>query len=648
MTRTMDSLYQAIPKSIPANINFRTQLHSYLVRDDKAKIDFLARCFVDPRIMFNSCFWCPATESNAISPNVPFILYPHQETAVLEMKKAIDFGYDIVADKSRKEGATFIVCGLGMVYWLLKPGFKMLWGSRVEDLVDKGSNIIDGVVVGDEASLFYKLLYLYANLPLYLQPRYQKSHMAFQNLENEAAHSGKATSIAFGKASRAMVIMVDELAAIEPRIAQTLIENIPDVSNCCIFNSTQGDWGSAHPYAKMLVAKKTKTVVLDYTSNPTKNPGLYDSPESGKLRILDIDYYRKRYPGKFDQIENDSIISIDEVKDTYPFIVDGGIETFHRERSPWLDAEYKRPGRTRRGMAQNVLRIPAGSSDLFFRYDLLEHLRDGVKSPLYHGNIEYQIENGEVANPVFAPGGSKSNLSWWDNLPSRRPNQNHNYAVGCDLSKGTGSSNSVAAVVDVNENELVGLLVTPYHRLEQFAELVVALCEWIGGVERPLLSWETNGATDFSARIDELGYYNLWDNGKKGYGWRSSGGPQGTKIELLNSFEAALFESLKEKTEFNYLRIYDAQTIIEMGQYVFFEGRVDVGPATMQTESSGAKSAHGDRVIGVAIACLCAKQQTPGKRDQMYMADEGSFMDRKARKEQLDNKNNKNNKKWWI
>jgi hypothetical protein len=648
ISKNPDTLFKAIPQNLQENLKFRMDLHSYLVGDEKAKIDFYAKAFIDPRIFFNACLWVPSPKQGSISPKVPFILYPHQERAVTKFKDAIETGYDVLADKSRDEGATFLVCGMGLLYWLIEPMFQMLLGSRVEDLVDRATGIKNGFVVGFERCLFYKLLFMLNELPLYAKPEFDKSHMILQNLENGACFQGETTNAGFGKGARGRVIMVDEAAQIEPKLAQKIFENIADTSSCVILNSTQGDWGEAHPYAKALRQDTTQKVILDWTENPRKNKGLYESPKSGIVRILDLAYYKRLFPQRFNHLREGEDVEVQAVAGTYPFVADGGVSNFHCKRSPWFDNYCERPNVTPRSVAQNVLRVPAGSTDMFFRYDLLENLREQVKAPNYEGKIDYELENGMVDWAKFVPGGANSNFSWWGQLPNKRPDQSHNYVVGCDISRGTGASNSVAAVVDVNESKLVGLLVTPYHRQEQFAELVVALCEWIGGVERPLLNWETNGASDFAARIDELGYYHLWDDGKKGHGWRSSGGPQGSKIELLNSYESALFEGQKETTEFDCLYIYDEQLVNEMAQYVFFEGRVDVGPATMQTESSGAKAAHGDRVIGVAIATLTAKQQTIGRRDQYTLVEEGSFFDRKQRRDRADAKRKRQSKEWYI
>ena len=280
LSKTTERLFKAIPKTVAKNIQFRISLHTYLVKDEKAKNDFLAKCFIDPRIFFNTCLWVPAPRQDAANTKVPFILYPKQEEAVLKFKAAIDGGYDIIADKSRDEGATFLNIGLGVLYFLIQDYFRMLMGSRVENLVDKATGIRKGMVVGFERCLFYKLLFLINELPEYLKPNIDKSHMFLQNLDNGSAFEGETTNAGFGKGSRARVILVDEAAQIDPTLAQLIFENIMATSNCCILNSTQGPWGSAHPYDKILKLNKTKIVILDWADNPIKNPGMYSTPKN--------------------------------------------------------------------------------------------------------------------------------------------------------------------------------------------------------------------------------------------------------------------------------------------------------------------------------------------------------------------------------
>ena len=60
---------------------------------------------------------------------------------------------------------------------------------------------------------------------------------------------------------------------------------------------------------------------------------------------------------------------------------------------------------------------------------------------------------------------------------------------------------------------------------------------------------------------------------------------------------------------FPYLIIHDLQTVRELRDYIFLGDRVDVGLSSQVTETSGAKYAHGDRVISTALAMLAMKEQ---------------------------------------
>ncbi|GAG84210.1 unnamed protein product, partial [marine sediment metagenome] len=302
-------------------------------------------------------------------------------------------------------------------------------------------------------------------------------------------------------------------------------------------------------YSKLMNEHKDKVVELSFYDNPEQGAGRYTSPEDGKVLIKDVEYYRKTYSGVFDNIKSDTVYSIAGLPKCFSFIADGNISNFGCDRTAWLDKFEKDKAITPRGKSQNLLMIDSGSTDMFFQFGLLEKLRDKTCKPYYEGDIGYTLDGkGYVYDTWFENGGQNSILSWWGVLKNARPFQGHNYVVGCDISKGTSTTNSVAAVLNVNTNEIEGLLVTPYLSMTDFAEKSVALCEWVGGNNSPLLIWEENGAPDFLKRVDELGYYNMFvkedKSGKKNksgnkYGWRSTSGPNGTKLEVMNGLDSA-------------------------------------------------------------------------------------------------------------
>lgn len=646
----------AVPKDIHDNIVFRKDLHGFLYTDKEAAANYLALSFLDPVIFFNASLW--TFNSQLRHKHLPFVLWPHQEIAIRSIKHAIENDTDVFFKKSRKQGATYIILGILLLYFLINPDERFCMGSRKESLVDDGSEIKDGQLIGSEETLFYKLLYMFNTLPKYLQPPIYKKHLFMQNLANGAAFKGEATNIGFGKAFRSRVTLVDEAAQIDPKEAAWIIENLADTSPTSIFNSTAGPWGEAHPYSKLMLEHPDKVIELSFYDNPEQGAGRYTSPEDGKVLIKDVEYYKKTYPEEFRNIDANIVYNITDLSNVFRFYADGNISNFGCDRTAWLDEFERNKAVTPRGKAQNLLMVDSGSTETFFQLSLLNKLREKTREPYYRGDIGYTLDNdGYVYDTWFENGGQNSILSWWGELKNGRPFQGHNYVVGCDISKGTGTTNSVAAVLNVNTNEIEGLLVTPYLTISDFAEKCVALCEWIGGDNPPLLIWEENGASDFLKRLNELDYYNLFikedKSGKKiksgnKYGWRSTSGPNGTKLEALNGLDSALHEGLKENPRFSPLKLYDEQTINEMKGYVWFEGRVDIGPVTMQTETSGAKASHGDRVIAVAVANYGKRQQQPGTGRETKFYSENSWMSRKEAKEKKDEKQKNSGKQWWL
>jgi hypothetical protein len=378
---------------------------------------------------------------------------------------------------------------------------------------------------------------------------------------------------------------------------------------------------------------------------------LYYSPKKDIIEIIDSEYYKNTIPEIFEYGESSEDtfshilfgkgfpfrININNLPEQYHrwFQVDGGERTYGMPRSVWFDKEEKR-GRSKTDICQNILRIPQGSADQFFDNETVQKIKSRfVREADTTGDVTFDIIDKKVRNCKFEVGRRNAPFKWWGSLPKGRPDQKHNYVVACDISRGTGASNSVLAVLDVNASELVGLYANPYTDVSEFAELAVAACEWVGGMNKPFLIWEANGPGDtFWARVRKLGYWYFYrkaDESKitrkktKSPGWRSTPGENGTKLAQLGILDAALYESLKEEKMFQYLIIHDAQLCNELLDYMFLGDRVDVGLSSQALESSGARAAHGDRVIAVAMAVLGCKEQVRANYRKMRRPPVGSF-----------------------
>ncbi|KKM49560.1 hypothetical protein LCGC14_1556780, partial [marine sediment metagenome] len=496
----------------------------------------------------------------------------------------------------------------------------------------------DGRLVGPHQTLFHKIMYGICNLPAWVNIPISKKNCFLQNLDNASMIEGESTNESFGAGNRATAVLVDEVARIEPDVAQYIIDNIQDTSPCCIYNSTHFRWGSGHPYAKLLRSNRIHTVTLGFEDNPEKNQGLYLSPVEDFIEIIDIGYYRQICPSVFNEIEPKRPFSYTEYKDKVEnlptgvyeqckdikFIADGGEANFKRERSIWYDYQESR-GRSRTDIAQNILRISQGSADMFFDEATIHRIRSVYEcEPDYIGEIKFNNYGGKLKSIRFESTGIKQNLKWWGQLNFVQhkgmaigyPDTRHNYIVACDISRGTGASNSVMCITDVNKKELIGVYANPFIDVTDFAELAVATCKWLGDA---YLIWEANGPGDtFDKRVARLGYNKVYINvnerritrrRSQNKGWRSTPGVNGSKMDMLNHLDAALTESLKDERHYRYITVHDKALINEIEDYIFMPGRVDVDLSNSITDESGARYAHGDRVIGLGMCVLALNEQ---------------------------------------
>lgn len=329
------------------------------------------------------------------------------------------------------------------------------------------------------------------------------------------------------------------------------------------------------------------------------------------------------------------VIKLDNLPDKYKdlFVGDGGEANFNRDRSVWYDEQEAR-GRSKTDLAQNILRIPQGSADQFFDEGTIQKIRSIYKKPCdCKGKLKFDIFNGVISNIRFLPGERGHNIKWWGRLSdNQNPDITHNYIVSCDISRGTGASNSVLAICDVNQRELVGLYANPFIDVPDFAELAVAVCKWLGGA---YLIWEANGPGDtFDKTIWKLGYNKVYINVNErkitrkrtqNRGWRSTPGPNGSKLAMLDHLDSALVESLKPERYYRYIIIHDEALINELEDYMFMPGRIDANLSSMVTDESGAKYAHGDRVIAVGLAVLAMTEARPADLKKKRIPPTGSF-----------------------
>ena len=512
--------------------------------------------------------------------NVPFILWPVQEQAGRQVWTAIDQGGDVLIDKSRDMGATWLCLAAMAWFWLYVPETPMLIASRKEEYVDGR---------GNPDTLFWKLDYLIGNLPGWMRPKIDRRHMHMANLDNGSVIDGESTNADLGRGGRRKAILLDEFAAVDNG-AEILVATA-DTAPCRIFNSTPKGMGNA--FANVRFSGKVPVITLHWADHPAKGAG------------------KRLEPGP-----------------------DGKKQW----TSPWYEAECARRT-SRKEIAENLDIDYLGSGESFFDLDVLQRLRSGggLRLPLARGELKFRVITEaegrayRVEGLEWAPEGDRRRLALWcplapDAVGRLRPRQDRNYVLFCDIAHGTGASNSVIKVADVAAREEVGSFVcadTPPHEL---ARQAVAMALWFGGQSPAILGWEANGPGGiFGLEVYRLGYAFVLGNINTGIPWN----PEDDKIGWHSSRErkSLLLGDLRRAWARDDLITHDVEVIQEAEQYIYYASGA-IGPSGLIEEAEGARAAHGDRVIAEAGLILCMGEQARA-RPTPIVAPTGSFAQRR-------------------
>ena len=629
---TPEGFFASIPQNVAENIAFRMNLHDLLAKDTGMQKVYKELCWKNIKILFNSSFFVYDAEGNTGFRNLPFILWPHQEIAVDAIHDSIINQHSLVIDKSRKEGATEIICKTFAGHCLLDPETQFLVGSRKAEYVDKGVEIVNGRLVGLHKSLLHKICYAFTTLPAWLRPTLLKTYMLLQNLDNSSVVSGEATNENFGAGDRQRGILVDEFGRIDHNMALDINDSVNDTSDCVIFNSTHFH-GVEHPYNQLLTQKygEVPVIIMPWTSNPNKNKGLYLSPDYDVIEIKDIECYRELCPEVFNDIKSMKGFKLSELRrqnkdkpwskklEDIKFTADGGDLNEGGWRSLWYDKKCRE--RRPRDIACNIDRRPRGSGSSVFTNATLHRIEQTtIRPPRFSGDVVVKRnKQGLVIGGYLVPGGVRR-LKWWGTLNNGKPDQTHNFIIGGDIGLGRGASNSVLSIVDVNLSEEVGQWVCSNTSPEEFADIAVALCLWMGGVNKSTyLIWESNGIGGvFEGRVVKNKYPFVYvrrdetakrKKRKNKLGWCSTKGPDGTKYRLLMDLDVALKEGLSEKPLSKHITIHSEQTIREMESYLFNNAGTPHPAKISDDDDSNASAAHGDRVIALGLCCLALSYQ---------------------------------------
>lgn len=523
--------------------------------------------------------WCDATawtfrvkevgddgrERPVRQPHVPFMLWPCQRRAAREVIEGIEAGRDVVIRKSRDMGASWLVSAIAVWGWMFK-GWQSLLVSRVEDLVDRS---------GDPDSLFWKLDYLLESQPTWLLPCAPdalakggqfRQHMVLRHPTSGATITGQASTEHIGRGGRRTFVLFDEFAALDNAAAAW--RSAADCTSCRVANSTP--IGAGSEYSRLVSTARTR----------------------GEPRLVELMYHDHPEKGAGAQHRIDDDGSVTGFAGS-PFVW-----------TPWLAEQVRR--RDRVDLAQNVFAESVGSGAAFFPSHIVTAHRDR------HGA---EPRRCEVRRDRLVPEPQGRWRVWGE------PSRTAEYVAFIDPSHGTGSANSAVCVMDALARRVVAEFVDPNIATYDLAlEVANAMRRVWRGKRATLVGWETNGpGAALQHDFDRAQYPAIYRQRQTGttseratrrVGWTST---KRAKRALLGDLSRAIAQGEVE--------IPSMDSLDEMLEYVILDdGSIEAG--SRRDETSGAREAHGDRVIALAGALmLCAEVGGPIEDEPQYSPD---------------------------
>lgn len=256
------------------------------IKDLKFRAALIEKARRDPVFFFNQFCWTYDPRPEAKPNHFPFLTYPFQDDYIRELEAAYKGVYDLLTDKSRDMGVSWLVLGWKVHHWLFDASYNALVGSRKEDLVDNFQ----------PDSLFGKIAYIVQRLPSWLLPtgfNYDK-HRTFMKLVNSASGNtiqGESANRDFSRQGRYTSILLDEFAFWE--FADSVWTATADSAPIRFPVSTPR--GKNNKFADLRHSGKIKSISLHWTLHPHKDQEWYEREKSRRTprevaQELDIDY----------------------------------------------------------------------------------------------------------------------------------------------------------------------------------------------------------------------------------------------------------------------------------------------------------------------------------------------------------------------
>lgn len=571
-------LKHLVPTNITANLQWRAKIHKLVIDHAEYADIFREACAKDPIFFISGFLWTHDPRQEPFA-RLPFILYDFQEELVLEILRASN-DHDLLIEKSRTMGVSWVSLATFVWIWLFSKERSILLGSRNNDLVDKP---------GDPKALMWRIEYLINLLPVWLKPKgYDAAKHRIQkhieNPENGCVIDAEATTENFGTGDRRFLVFLDEFSKVPN--GDSMLASTQPVTNSRIINSTP--FGINNAFYDLTNHGRIAKIRLHWTRHPIYRKGLYKktSGPDGRYIPIDVNYWSVIENADEKMAEYDAMI----IERGVPLPPD-------KERSPWY-AEQCARAKSAAHVAQELDINYLGSGGQYFDpAKVQETITKYARPPMLVGDLEYDSQTGD---PIRFRENPRGKLQLWFMLnKSGKPSIEHRTALGCDISSGTGASNSTGCGWDKVTCEKLCEYANPRIRPEEFALQMVALGRWLNNAQ---MIWEARGpGLNFGSKVVELNYGNIYlrrnDASISGKvsdvpGWAPG---KDSKSVLLGSY--------RDVMETSECANYSKEALEECLSYVYGSDGCPIHSKSINKDDpSGAKDNHGDRVIGDALA----------------------------------------------
>lgn len=571
--------YRQVPKDDEHQKRFRLKVRRRCLTDVKFRQDIRTACESDPLFFFNCFLYLIEPRNQEVRL---FNTWPHQDCVIAEMADGWGKRH-FVGDKSREQGASWIMAGLFVWSFVFHRCSYLGFGSKDDETADDPD---------DMGSFGAKIDFLLERLPDWMKPEFRRStsRHSWKRTKNgkidKIGNSIKAFSATsgIGRGNRFTVFFVDEGAFFPPGSDYEAEAGLIYATDCQIWWSTPNGKNNAF-YDRVHGRNKAIHLVLHFFDNPVHGVGRYTT-SGGKLLVLD----GEPIPG-------------------YEYVLDG------MERTPWGDEKWRDHGEDNLWLARELYIDYGGSKGRPFPAEVVERAALTCFPPLDTGMLLYDWSDPRNQKEYAWVRGEGYKFDLWRRVDEFGRIHVAEPVIGADIALGNSgdqSSNSVLSIWDGLNNEQVGELAINSLSPIEFARLTVAVCYWLSPSGKTFLIWEKNGGagSTYTDEMMALKYGNVYFENTGGDdkfsvnktdrpGYHTAKTSQ-TLIPLLSAMER------------NDVTIHSHALAAECGEYEIDDKSRWIHPRSVNTRDSSAKGeGHGDRAIAAAVAMRGLRERKP-------------------------------------